>query len=187
METWHSRFAYDGFRYVEVTGFPGKPEKNSLTAVFSTPMCPRPDISNAQSHLQPHLGQRPLVVSQQFEGIPTDCERHGQADKVYAINHAGVSIAREAFGDTDGYVLGDIGPLGAILEPYGDLPQETAHTIYEEQARALVEGGADAIIIETQTSLDELGLAIDAAKTAGARCISLRWCKTTSPRTGRFT
>jgi 5-methyltetrahydrofolate--homocysteine methyltransferase len=39
---------------------------------------------------------------------------------------------------------------------------------FEAQAQALVEGGADAIIVETQTSLDELGLAIAAARKAGA-------------------
>ncbi len=66
------------------------------------------------------------LITNTFGASRTMLERHGQADKVHAINHAGVSIAREAFGDTDGYVLGDIGPLGAILEPYGDFPQETA-------------------------------------------------------------
>jgi 5-methyltetrahydrofolate--homocysteine methyltransferase len=42
---------------------------------------------------------------------------------------------------------------------------------FNEQARALVEAGADAIIIETQTSLEELALAILAAREAGAPCI----------------
>ena len=42
---------------------------------------------------------------------------------------------------------------------------------FEEQARALVDGGADAILIETQTSLEELTLGIEAAKLAGAVCI----------------
>jgi 5-methyltetrahydrofolate--homocysteine methyltransferase len=111
------------------------------------------------------------LITNTFGGSRTMLERHGQADKVEAINRAGVEIAREAFGSIDGYVLGDIGPLGAILEPYGDLPQETARAVYEEQARALVEGGADAIIIETQTSIEELGLAIEAARAAGAPCI----------------
>ncbi len=98
-------------------------------------------------------------------------KRHGHADDLRAINQAGVRIAREAFGGREGFVLGDLGPLGAILEPYGDLPQEEARAAYEEQARALVEAGADAIIIETQTSLDEIGVAIDAAKAAGAPCV----------------
>ena len=42
---------------------------------------------------------------------------------------------------------------------------------FEEQAAALVEGGADAIIIETQTSLEELLIGIEAAQAAGAKCI----------------
>jgi len=111
------------------------------------------------------------LITNTFGGSRTMLERHGHGDKVSAVNKAGVAIAREAFGEADGYVLGDVGPLGAILEPYGDLPQETAYSVYEEQARALVEGGADAVIVETQTSLEELGLAIEAARAAGAKSV----------------
>jgi 5-methyltetrahydrofolate--homocysteine methyltransferase len=42
---------------------------------------------------------------------------------------------------------------------------------FDEQAAALVAAGADAIIIETQTSLEELQLGIEAARKAGAACI----------------
>jgi len=111
------------------------------------------------------------LITNTFGGSRTVLKRHGVAGKVREINHAGVRIAREAFGNRPGYVLGDIGPLGAILEPYGDLSQADAQIALEEQALALVEAGVDAIIIETQTSLDELGLAIDAARAAGAPCI----------------
>jgi 5-methyltetrahydrofolate--homocysteine methyltransferase len=97
--------------------------------------------------------------------------RHGHADEVRAINEAGVRLVREALGARDGYVIGDIGPLGAILEPWGDLPVERARAAYEEQAAALVEAGADALILETMTSLEELGLGIDAARAAGARSV----------------
>ena len=38
---------------------------------------------------------------------------------------------------------------------------------FDEQARALVDAGVDAIIIETQTSLEELGLGLRAAREAG--------------------
>lgn len=125
-----------------------------------------------------------LAIQQRYVAAGTDClitntfgasrimlKRHGVDKDVRAINQAGVRIAREAFSGHDGFVLGDIGPLGAILEPYGDLPQADAQSALEEQAGALVEAGADAIIIETQTSLDEMGIAIDAAKTAKAPCI----------------
>ena len=125
-----------------------------------------------------------LAIQQRYVAAGTDClisntfgasrivlKRHGADKDARAINQAGVRLAREAFGGRDGFVLGDIGPLGAILEPYGELPQADAQTALAEQALALVEAGADAIIIETQTSLEELGLAIDAAKAAGAPCI----------------
>lgn len=111
------------------------------------------------------------IITNTFGGSRIMLQRHGHADELRAINQAGARIAREAFGDREGFVLGDLGPLGAILEPYGDLPAADAQVAYEEQARALVEGGVDAIIIETQTSLEELGVAVDAAKAAGAPCI----------------
>jgi len=111
------------------------------------------------------------IITNTFGGSRLMLQRHGHAEELRAINQAGVRIAREAFGDCEGYVLGDLGPLGAILEPYGELPQSDARAAYQEQATALVEAGADAIIIETQTSLEEIGVAIDAAKAAGAPCI----------------
>jgi 5-methyltetrahydrofolate--homocysteine methyltransferase len=111
------------------------------------------------------------LITNTFGGSRITLKRHGVAKDVAAINKAGAQIARQAFGDRAGYVLGDIGPVGAILEPYGDLSQAEALSALEEQAAALVDGGVDAIIIETQTSLEELGLAIDAAKAAGAPCI----------------
>jgi 5-methyltetrahydrofolate--homocysteine methyltransferase len=111
------------------------------------------------------------LITNTFGGSPLMLKRHGHAEDLREINQGGVRIAREAFGERPGYVLGDIGPLGAILEPYGDLSEADARAALDQQAAALVEAGVDAIIIETQTSLEELGLAIDAAKAAGAPCI----------------
>src|SRR6478736_148436 len=111
------------------------------------------------------------LITNTFGGSRLMLKRHGHAEDLAAINKAGARIAREAFGDRPGFVLGDMGPLGALLEPYGELSPADAQAAYEEQARALVEGGVDAIIIETQTALEELGVAIDAAKAAGAPCI----------------
>jgi 5-methyltetrahydrofolate--homocysteine methyltransferase len=111
------------------------------------------------------------LITNTFGGSKIMLNRHGHADDLREINKAGARIAREAFGNKEGYVLGDIGPVGAILEPYGDLSEADALAALSEQAAALVEGGVDAIIIETQTSLEELGIAIEAAKAAGAPCI----------------
>ena len=111
------------------------------------------------------------LITNTFGGSRLMLKRHGHVDDLRAINQAGARLAREAFGGHDGFVLGDLGPLGAILEPYGELSPDEARAAYEEQARALVEAGVDAIIIETQTALEEIGVAIDAAKAAGAPCV----------------
>ena len=68
-------------------------------------------------------------------------------------------------------MIGDIGPFGGLMEPYGDFTEAQVREAFDEQAQALVDAGADAIIIETQTSLEELLLGIQAAKEAGAPCI----------------
>jgi 5-methyltetrahydrofolate--homocysteine methyltransferase len=111
------------------------------------------------------------LISNTFGGSRIALQRHGRADELRTINQAGARLAREAFAGREGCVLGDLGPLGVMLEPYGELPAADARAAYEEQAGALVEGGVDAIIIETQTSLEELGVAVDAAKAVGAPCI----------------
>jgi 5-methyltetrahydrofolate--homocysteine methyltransferase len=97
--------------------------------------------------------------------------RHDEADRTDAINRAGVAVAREAFGGRPGFVIGDIGPFGGLMEPYGEIPRDDVVAAFREQARALVEAGADAIIVETQTALEELELAIEAAREAGAPAV----------------
>src|SRR6476646_6302793 len=61
--------------------------------------------------------------------------------------------------------------FGGLIVPYGDFAEDQVRDAFNEQAEALVEAGADAIIIETQTSLEELLLGIQAAKKAGAACV----------------
>ncbi len=97
--------------------------------------------------------------------------RHGHPDEVVEINKAAAAIARDAFAGREGYVIGDIGPFGGLLEPYGEFTESQVRSAFEEQAQALVDAGVDAIIIETQTSLEELTLGIEAAKQAGAPCV----------------
>jgi len=111
------------------------------------------------------------IITNTFGGSRLMLRRHGHEPQLAEINASAARIAREAFGGRTGFVLGDIGPLGAILEPYGDLSAADAQTALEEQSIALVKAGVDALIIETQTSLEELGVAIDAAKAANAPCI----------------
>jgi 5-methyltetrahydrofolate--homocysteine methyltransferase len=125
--------------------------------------------------------ERVLAIQRAYVQAGSDClitntfgasrimlERHGEGERVAAINRAGAELARQAFGGAAGFVLGDIGPFGGLMEPYGEIPCRRVEQAFREQAHALVAGGADAIIIETQTALEELALAVEAAREAGA-------------------
>jgi 5-methyltetrahydrofolate--homocysteine methyltransferase len=111
------------------------------------------------------------LLTNTFGGSRIMLNRHSHADDVVAINAAGVAIAREALGGRDGYVIGDIGPFGGLMEPYGEFTEAQVLDAFREQAKALVDAGADAVIIETQTSLEELRLGLMAAREAGAPCV----------------
>ena len=111
------------------------------------------------------------LITNTFGGSGIMLKRHEHGGEVESINQAGARIAREAFGGREGYVIGDIGPFGGLMEPYGEVTEESVRDAFREQAMALVSGGVDAIIIETQTSLEELGLGLRAAREAGAPCV----------------
>ena len=54
------------------------------------------------------------LITNTFGGSRLMLKRHGHVEHLREINQAGARIAREAFGDREGFVLGDLGPLGAI-------------------------------------------------------------------------
>jgi methionine synthase I (cobalamin-dependent)/5,10-methylenetetrahydrofolate reductase len=87
----------------------------------------------------------------------------GLAEKLEAINRAGVKLAREAAQD-NAFVAGAIGPLGVRIEPLGPTSFAEAREIFREQARALVDAGVDLLILETFYDLNELREAIFAAR-----------------------
>ncbi|MDD7362617.1 MAG: homocysteine S-methyltransferase family protein [Firmicutes bacterium] len=81
------------------------------------------------------------------------------------IIRAGVANAKKAVTlEGRGYVSLDIGPLGRILEPVGDLPFEEAYTYFAEMVEAGAEAGADLITIETMSDTYEIKAAVLAAK-----------------------
>ena len=92
--------------------------------------------------------------------------RHGLSARVKEINLAGAHLARKAAGSSN-YVLGDIGPSGDFLEPYGHLKPDQLEATFADQAKALLAGGVDGFIIETMSAIEEIVLAIKAAKAAG--------------------
>ncbi len=90
---------------------------------------------------------------------------YGLADRLPAINEAGVRLAREA-SQGAAFVAGAIGPLGVLIEPLGPTSFEEAREIFREQAEVLVRAGVDLLILETFSDINELRQAILAAREA---------------------
>jgi 5-methyltetrahydrofolate--homocysteine methyltransferase len=99
---------------------------------------------------------------------------------VREVNTRAVQLAREAAAGK-ALVAGSVGPLGVILEPYGDLPVNEAEEIFTEQIAALVEAGADVILVETMLSLGEALLAVRVAKNCRAPAIGVAMTYEPSP------
>ena len=76
---------------------------------------------------------------------------------------ASIAVAKEAAGDRALVAL-DIGPIGQLLEPTGILKFEEAVDLFKEEIAAGVEAGADLIVVETMTDLQECRAALLAAK-----------------------
>jgi methionine synthase / methylenetetrahydrofolate reductase(NADPH) len=103
-------------------------------------------------------------------------ERHGLEGKVREINLAAVKIARQASQNVTGgraYLLGAIGPSGYFLGNASAEDLAKVRSSVLEQARALVEGEVDALLVETMRQTSELRVAVEAAveaaRTAGVR------------------
>jgi homocysteine S-methyltransferase len=91
---------------------------------------------------------------------------HGLEAKVAEINRAGVELARRVALASFKEVLiaGDVGPLGVRLAPFGRVQPEQARQVFAEQISALAQAGADLLIIETFSDLQEILEAIAAAR-----------------------
>lgn len=107
------------------------------------------------------------IITNSFGANRWVLARYGLADQVDAINRAAAAIARHAAGASV-CALGDIGPCGGFLKPLGDVDPGDLLAEFTRQASALLEGGADGLIIETMSAVEELAIAVRAARAAGA-------------------
>jgi 5-methyltetrahydrofolate--homocysteine methyltransferase len=108
-----------------------------------------------------------VILSASFGANPWVLARYGLGDEYERINREAAAIARRAAGE-HAIVLGDIGPCGGFLRPLGDVERTDLDEAFRRQALALLDAGADGIIVETMTALDEAVSAVAAARAANA-------------------
>ena len=87
-------------------------------------------------------------------------------NNVDEIISSAVSLAKKSTEDydRDTFVALDVGPIGRLLEPCGDLPFNDAYEFFKEQVIAGEKAGADLVLIETMGDLYEIKAAVLAAK-----------------------
>src|SRR3712207_5267401 len=113
-----------------------------------------------------------VIETNTFSANRYKLETHGLEDCVRQVNVEGARLARRAAGDAR--VLGAIGPLGSSLAPIGPVSLDEAREVFLEQAEALLEGGVDALLLETFTDLKELRLAYEAVRALGAPVLAYK-------------
>ncbi|MCJ7553286.1 MAG: homocysteine S-methyltransferase family protein [Ignavibacteriaceae bacterium] len=104
-----------------------------------------------------------IIQTNTFGGSPLKLSNYQLEAKTKEINQTAVSIVKKVV-DDKAYVSGSCGPSGEILEPYGNIEEETMYNSFKEQISALINAGVDLICIETMTDLQEIMLAIKAVK-----------------------
>ncbi len=121
LETWHCRFTYHGFQYVEVTGFPGKATLDNLRGVFIRSAIPVAGAFECSNPLLNKIWQagRWAYLSN-LQGIPTDCphrEKNGWTGDAHIaaeqglLNYAPAAVYAKWIND-----------LGDEQRPTGELP-----------------------------------------------------------------
>ncbi|MQG88474.1 MAG: methionine synthase [SAR202 cluster bacterium] len=104
-----------------------------------------------------------IVLTNSFGGNKFMLERYGVGERLYELNKLSAEHAKAVAPDGK-YVAGSIGPTGEFIEPLGDVTEDEMYDTFSEMSKAFESGGADAVMIETQLSLDEAMIAIRAAK-----------------------
>src|SRR5919204_167695 len=122
----------------------------------------RPDVIKGVHESMVQAGAE-VVQTDTFQASRLKLDEWGLGDETLEINRKAAEIAREAVGE-DRFVAGSIGPTGhlpASDDPtLGQIRFGRLVEVFTEQARGLIEGGVDVIVIETAQDILEVKAAV---------------------------
>ncbi len=133
-----------------------------------------------------------VLETDTFQASRLKLSEWGLQEHTFEINQKAAEIARKAAGE-DRFVAGSIGPTGflpASDDPtLGQIRFPELFEVFQEQAHALIKGGADLIIIETAQDILEVKAAIlgtrEAFKLAG-RSVPIQCSVSLLPQGGKM-
>ena len=106
-----------------------------------------------------------IILTCTFGGTRIRMKDSKYQDRAPEVNMRAVEIACKAASARDGVlVAGSMGPVGALIKPYGPLEAEDVKATFAEQAKALADGGVDLLLIETMFSFEETTAAFEGTK-----------------------
>ena len=107
-----------------------------------------------------------LIATNSFGANRLKLEGIGLSDRVKEINKRAAKLAREEreIAGTSTIIAGSIGSTMRSMEPYGLATRELIRDVFREQIEALLEGGVDCLQFETFGNIDELDVALGAAR-----------------------
>ena len=109
-----------------------------------------------------------IIITNTFGSARHTLERTEMADQVRDLNTRAVTLAKEvrkaAAGDRQVYIAGSI---SIYFRPKEEPSTEYMKASYREQAHLLADAGADLIVLEMMTEVDQAAYAIEAAVSTG--------------------
>ncbi len=104
-----------------------------------------------------------FVLTNSFGGNRFMLEKYGHGGRVREFNRVAAELATGQADETQ-HVVGSVGPTGEFLQPLGDVDPSEMYEAFCEQITSLEAGGCHGVIMETMTALEEVTLAVRAAR-----------------------
>ena len=106
-----------------------------------------------------------IILTCTFGGTRLRMKDSKYRERAPEVNTRAAELARKAASTRTGaLVAGSMGPVGALVKPYGPLEAEEVKAAFAEQAKALTEGGVDLLLIETMFAFEEATAAFEGAR-----------------------